>query len=45
MGEVLWLLEYELQLHDTYIREESFRSTGELLFGDVPFSLSRIREE
>ncbi|KAJ1698116.1 hypothetical protein LUZ63_006628 [Rhynchospora breviuscula] len=46
MGEVLWQLEYVLQLHDAYIRErESFRSTGELPFGDVPHSLSHIRED
>lgn len=46
MGEVLWQLEYALQLHEAYIRErESFRSTGELPFGDAAFSLSRIRED
>jgi Protein tyrosine and serine/threonine kinase/Malectin-like domain len=46
MGEVLWQLEYALQLHDAYIRErESFRSNKELPFGDAPFSLSRIRED
>lgn len=46
MGEVLWQLEYALQLHDAYIRErESFRSTGELPFGDGTLSLTRIRED
>lgn len=46
MGEVLWQLEYALQLHDAYIRErESFRSTGELPFGDGVLSLTRIRED
>ncbi|KAF3325700.1 hypothetical protein FCM35_KLT08780 [Carex littledalei] len=46
MGEVLWQLEYALQLHDAYIRErESFRSTGELPFGDGALSLTRIRED
>ncbi|XP_078175813.1 hercules receptor kinase 2 [Carex rostrata] len=46
MGEVLWQLEYALQLNDAYIRErESFRSTGELPFGDGALSLTRIRED
>ncbi|KAK3143690.1 hypothetical protein QOZ80_4AG0303640 [Eleusine coracana subsp. coracana] len=46
MGEVLWHLEYALQLHDAYKRNvdsESFGS-GELGFADISFSLPHIRE-
>ncbi|CAL5025392.1 unnamed protein product [Urochloa decumbens] len=46
MGEVLWHLEYVLQLHDAYKRNvdsESFGS-GELGFDDMSFSLPHIRE-
>ncbi|XP_062226757.1 probable receptor-like protein kinase At1g30570 [Phragmites australis] len=46
MGEVLWHLEYVLQLHETYKRNvdsESFGS-GELRFADISFSLPHIGE-
>ncbi|KAL6652015.1 hypothetical protein ACP70R_010940 [Stipagrostis hirtigluma subsp. patula] len=46
MGEVLWHLEYALQLHEAYKRNvdsESFGS-GELGFADISFSLPHIRE-
>ncbi|CAN6250181.1 unnamed protein product [Urochloa humidicola] len=46
MGEVLWHLEYVLQLHEAYKRNvdsESFGS-GELGFDDISFSLPHIRE-
>jgi len=46
MGEVLWHLEYVLQLHEAYkrnVESESFGS-GELGFADISFSLPHIRE-
>ncbi|KAJ1272828.1 hypothetical protein BS78_06G231900 [Paspalum vaginatum] len=46
MGEVLWHLEYVLQLHEAYKRNldsESFGS-GELGFTDMSFTLPHIRE-
>ncbi|OAY74961.1 putative receptor-like protein kinase [Ananas comosus] len=46
MGEVLWHLEYVLQLHEAYkqsVDSESFGST-ELGFADLSFSLPYIRE-
>uniref|UniRef100_A0A0D9ZQT9 Protein kinase domain-containing protein n=1 Tax=Oryza glumipatula TaxID=40148 RepID=A0A0D9ZQT9_9ORYZ len=47
MGEVLWHLEYVLQLHEAYKRNnvdcESFGSS-ELGFADMSFSLPHIRE-
>lgn len=46
MGEVLWHLEYVLQLHEAYkrnIESESFGS-GELGFTDISFSLPHIKE-
>ncbi|XP_051218873.1 probable receptor-like protein kinase At1g30570 [Lolium perenne] len=46
MGEVLWHLEYVLQLHEAYKRNldcESFGSS-ELGFADMSFSMPHIRE-
>ncbi|KAJ3693570.1 hypothetical protein LUZ60_009050 [Juncus effusus] len=48
MSDVLWHLEYSLQLHDAYVRErerESFGSSErELGFADLALSLPNIRE-
>jgi hypothetical protein len=46
MGDVLWHLEYVLQLqqaHKQNVDSESFGS-GELRFDDISFSLPHIRE-
>ncbi|KAG1331840.1 putative Receptor-like protein kinase THESEUS 1 [Cocos nucifera] len=47
MGEVLWHLEYVLQLHEAYKRSGDQESLGssELGFADLSFSLPHISEQ